>query len=76
MIFFQGDKNAHDEFVELNYIYEVLMDDDLRSKYDIYGEEGIKANSQHGGGYQSWQFYNEVFGLLKFNKFLAAPNSF
>ncbi|GMS99610.1 hypothetical protein PENTCL1PPCAC_21785, partial [Pristionchus entomophagus] len=58
------DKNAHSEFVTINRAYEVLKDEELRKKYDQYGEEGLKDDFQAGGQqYQSWQFYNENFGI-------------
>jgi DnaJ family protein C protein 10 len=40
--------------------YEVLKDDELRRKYDQYGEEGLtKDFDEH---YQSWQFFKDNFG--------------
>lgn len=42
--FFQDDPDAHEKFVRLNRAYEVLKDEDLRKKYDMYGEEGLDEN--------------------------------
>jgi len=54
---------AHDEFVKINRAYEVLKDEELRKKYDQYGEEGLKDDFQGGNQYQSWQFYRDNFGI-------------
>nr|CDJ88120.1 Heat shock protein DnaJ and Thioredoxin domain containing protein [Haemonchus contortus] len=55
--------NAHAEFVKINKAYEVLKDEDLRKRYDQYGEKGLEDGFQGGNNYQSWQFYNENFGI-------------
>ena len=34
------------------------LDEELRKKYDVYGEEG------DGGHYQSWNYFNEEFGKI------------
>uniref|UniRef100_A0A158PBG7 DnaJ homolog subfamily C member 10 n=1 Tax=Angiostrongylus cantonensis TaxID=6313 RepID=A0A158PBG7_ANGCA len=54
--------NAHAEFVKINKAYEVLKDEEMRKKYDQYGEKGLEDGFQGGNNYQSWQFYNENFG--------------
>ena len=59
---FQDDPNAHDNFLRINRAYEVLKDDDLRKKYDMHGEEGLKENNPTGRGYRSWNFYKQEFG--------------
>ena len=56
----QGDSSAHDKFLEVNRAYEVLKDEDLRKKYDKYGEKGL--DEQQGGRYESWNFYRYDFG--------------
>lgn len=61
---FQDDKDAHAQFVRINRAYEVLKDEELRKKYDLYGEEGLKDDFQGGQQYQSWQFYRDNFGIL------------
>jgi len=48
----------------VNRAYEVLKDEDLRKKYDMYGEDGLKEGGPTGHGYQSWSFYNQDFGTL------------
>ncbi|PIK44936.1 putative dnaJ-like subfamily C member 10 [Apostichopus japonicus] len=58
------DPKAHEKFVKINRAYEVLKDDDLRKKYDRFGEEGLKEDGQgQWNRYESWQFYKTEFGL-------------
>ena len=41
----------------------VPLDEELRKKYDLYGEDGLKDDHFGGGGnYQSWHYFNEEFG--------------
>ncbi|XP_048578142.1 dnaJ homolog subfamily C member 10 isoform X2 [Nematostella vectensis] len=58
----KDDPKAHDTFTRINKAYEVLKDDELRKKYDLYGEEGLKDN-HFSNQYQSWNYFNEEFGL-------------
>ena len=58
----QNDKSAHDAFLKINRAYEVLKDEDLRKKYDKYGEKGL--DEQQGGRYESWNYYRYDFGTL------------
>ncbi|XP_038607283.1 dnaJ homolog subfamily C member 10 [Tachyglossus aculeatus] len=58
----QNDPNAHENFLKINRAYEVLKDEDLRKKYDKYGEKGLEDNQQ-GGQYESWNFYRYDFGI-------------
>lgn len=48
--------------MRINRAYEVLKDDDLRKKYDRFGEEGLKEQNQRYNKYESWQFYKTEFG--------------
>lgn len=59
--FFKGDPSAHEKFVKVNRAYEVLKDEDLRKKYDKYGEKGLDEQQQ-GGRYESWNYYRYDFG--------------
>lgn len=60
----QEDPQAHEKFVKINRAYEVLKDDELRKKYDRFGEEGLKEDGQgQWNRYQSWQFYKTEFGM-------------
>ena len=40
----------------------MFSDEELRKKYDVYGEEGLKDDHFGGGHYQSWNYFNEEFG--------------
>ncbi|XP_033899338.3 dnaJ homolog subfamily C member 10-like [Acipenser ruthenus] len=57
-----SDEEAHDRFLKINRAYEVLKDEDLRKKYDKYGEKGLEDNHE-GGRYESWNFYRYDFGI-------------
>ena len=46
-----GDKEAEEKFKELGEAYEVLSDDDKRSRYDQFGHAGVDPNFGAGGGY-------------------------
>uniref|UniRef100_A0A8C5URS2 DnaJ homolog subfamily C member 10 n=1 Tax=Microcebus murinus TaxID=30608 RepID=A0A8C5URS2_MICMU len=74
--------NAHGDFLKINRAYEVLKDEDLRKKYDKYGEKGLEDNQ--GGQYESWNYYRYDFGIydddpeiitLERREFDAAINS-
>lgn len=58
---FQNDPEAHERFLKVNRAYEVLKDEDLRKKYDKYGEKGFDDH-QRGGQYESWNYYRYDFG--------------
>ncbi|NWR72393.1 DJC10 protein, partial [Centropus unirufus] len=57
-----NDPNAHENFLKINRAYEVLKDEDLRKKYDKYGEKGLE-DQQQGGRYESWHYYRYDFGI-------------
>lgn len=59
----QDDPDANELFVKINRAYEVLKDEELRKKYDMYGEEGLKEDGPSGRSYQSWNFYQQDFGI-------------
>ncbi|XP_024893303.1 dnaJ homolog subfamily C member 10-like isoform X1 [Temnothorax curvispinosus] len=54
------DPDAHDKFVRLTTAYETLKDNDLRKKYDLYGEDGLN-NSHKKQTYHSWSYYQNSF---------------
>lgn len=58
-----SDPEAHNKFVRLSRAYEVLKDDDLRKKYDLHGEEGLSGDKSGGARYESWQWYQQNFGI-------------
>ncbi|XP_023649546.1 dnaJ homolog subfamily C member 10-like isoform X2 [Paramormyrops kingsleyae] len=57
-----NDQSSHEKFLKINRAYEVLKDEDLRKKYDKYGEKGLQDSFQ-GGRYESWSFYRYDFGI-------------
>uniref|UniRef100_A0A8C8DF41 DnaJ homolog subfamily C member 10 n=1 Tax=Oncorhynchus tshawytscha TaxID=74940 RepID=A0A8C8DF41_ONCTS len=69
------DETAHDKFLKVTRAYEVLKDDDLRKKYDKYGEKGLQDEQQGGGRYESWNYYRNEFGKSFFFWSHAAVNS-
>ncbi|XP_066942264.1 dnaJ homolog subfamily C member 10-like [Macrobrachium rosenbergii] len=56
------DPEAHNKFVRMNRAYEVLKDEELRKKYDMYGEEGLESD-RSGHQYHSWNYYHDNFGI-------------
>ncbi|CAG2112303.1 unnamed protein product, partial [Medioppia subpectinata] len=58
-----NDPKAHENFLKITRAYEVLKDDEMRKKYDTYGEDGLKEDGGAGGRYHSWKYYNEEFGI-------------
>lgn len=63
VLFLQNNPEAHENFLKINRAYEVLKDEDLRKKYDKYGEKGLEDH-QEGGRYESWHFYRYDFGKM------------
>lgn len=59
----QDDPSAHEKFVRINRAYEILKDEELRKKYDQFGEDGLKDGGHQQPQYQSWQFYKDQFGI-------------
>ncbi|KAI8336727.1 hypothetical protein BC941DRAFT_427918 [Chlamydoabsidia padenii] len=56
----RDDKQAEAKFMEISDAYSVLVDDEQRSIYDQYGEEGLKQHNNGGGG-QPFQNPFDVF---------------
>ncbi|KAI9282648.1 hypothetical protein BY458DRAFT_496863 [Sporodiniella umbellata] len=60
-----NDKSAEQKFMEIANAYEVLMDDEKRSIYDRYGEDGLKQNQGGGGGspfHDPFDIFSHFFG--------------
>lgn len=52
----------------------MLKDEDLRKKYDKYGEKGLQ-DEQQGGRYESWNYYRYDFGeKLEIRRVTSAEN--
>ncbi|ETO31633.1 chaperone regulator [Reticulomyxa filosa] len=63
------DETAHQKFVEINHAYEILGDDEKRSIYDQYGEEGVQKHErqQSGGSAQGFNPFADFFGFQNNN---------
>lgn len=46
-----GDKKMEKKFMDISTAYEVLSDDNKRSTYDNFGEEGLQNGGGGGGGH-------------------------
>ena len=67
-------KKAKEMFIKIANAYEVLSNDEKRKIYDQYGEEGVKANEQGGGG-AHFNFDNMGFEDI-FNQFFGKGGGF
>ena len=64
-----GDKTAEEKFKELGEAYEVLSDDEKRSRYDQFGFSGVDPNYGSGtggpggfGGFGGFGDFGDIFG--------------
>ncbi len=65
-----GDKEAEEKFKELGEAYEVLSDEDKRSRYDQFGFAGVDPNYGGGaggfgggfGGFGGFGDFGDIFG--------------
>ena len=58
-----GDKEAEAKFKEAGEAYEVLSDDDKRSRYDQFGHQGVDPNfnAGFGGGFGGFGDFGDIF---------------
>ena len=54
-------KEAEENFKEVNFAYEILSDDDRRQKYDTYGEASFNANASGGSGFGGFSDMEDIF---------------
>lgn len=61
-----GDKSSEDKFKEAAEAYDVLSNDDKRSKYNQFGHQAFSQGMGGGGGYQDmgdiFSQFGDVFG--------------
>ena len=57
-----GDKQAEENFKELNEAYEVLGDANKRARYDQFGHAGVNGNGQGGFEGFSGGGFEDIFG--------------
>ena len=64
-----GDKEAEEKFKEVGEAYEVLSDDDKRSRYDQFGHAGVDPNygagpggAGYGSGFGGFGDFGDIFG--------------
>lgn len=56
-----NNKEAEENFKEVNFAYEILSDDNRRQKYDTYGEASFNANAAGGGGFGGFSDMEDIF---------------
>jgi DnaJ family protein C protein 10 len=49
--------------MKINRAYEILKDEELRKKYDQFGEKGLHDENRNYNNYQNWNYYQQNFGI-------------
>ena len=49
-----SEEGAEEKFQSITRAYEVLKDDEMRKKYDQFGEEGLKEDHPSNRQHQQW----------------------
>lgn len=62
-----GDKEAEQNFKEVNEAYEILSDSDKKARYDQFGHAGVDPNygaggGAYGGGFGDFGDLGDIFG--------------
>lgn len=60
---FKDDEEAQANFILLSKAYETLKDPELRKHYDLYGNVKNEQAYDSKKQYQSYQYYQEDFGI-------------
>jgi molecular chaperone DnaJ len=61
----QNKKEAEKKFKEISEAYEVLMDDEKRSLYDQYGEEGLRGVFKGGFDWSHFTHFSDIEDIFK-----------
>lgn len=69
-----NDKVAEEKFKEASNAYQILSDEEQRARYDRFGFDGLRANSQGGGGFTNVEDIFSAFGDL-FGDFFGGRSS-
>ncbi|MBJ05401.1 MAG: molecular chaperone DnaJ [Flavobacteriales bacterium] len=61
-----GDKDAEEKFKEAAEAYEVLSNNDKKSRYDQFGHQGVSGSRGFGGGFSNmsdiFEQHGDIFG--------------
>lgn len=56
-----NDKEAEENFKEVNFAYEILSDDSRRQKYDTYGEASFNAGASGSSDFSGFSDMGDIF---------------